>query len=93
MVYGEGIQNYMNDAPVDVGIQNNFSNPRTPVVGEALPVLGIVAFLDLNWSDEWTSTVGYSMVDIDNSDGAGGRRLQEGPVRARQHPVLPGART
>ena len=24
-VYGEGIQNYMNDAPVDVGIQNNFS--------------------------------------------------------------------
>ena len=23
-VYGEGIQNYMNDAPVDVGIENNF---------------------------------------------------------------------
>ena len=30
VVYGEGIQNYMNDAPVDVGIQNHFSNPRTP---------------------------------------------------------------
>lgn len=68
VVYGEGIQNYMNDAPVDVGIQNNFSNPRTPVVGKALPILGIVAFLDLNWSAKWTSTVGYSMVDIDNSD-------------------------
>jgi hypothetical protein len=54
---------------VDVGIRNNFSNPVTPILGEALPILGIVAFLDLNWSDKWTSTVGYSLVDIDNSDG------------------------
>ena len=47
VVYGEGIQNYMNDAPVDVGIQNNFSNPRTPVVGKALPMLGISALICL----------------------------------------------
>ena len=69
VVYGEGIQNYMNDAPVDVGIERNLSNPRTPIVGKALPLLGIVAFLDLNWNAKWTSTVGYSMIDIDNSDG------------------------
>jgi hypothetical protein len=42
---------------------------RTPITGEALPILGIVAFLDLNWNKKWTSTVGYSLVDIDNSDG------------------------
>ncbi len=69
VVYGEGIQNYMNDAPVDVGIENNFSNPVTPVVGKALPLLGLVAFLDLNWNAKWTSTVGFSYLDIDNSDG------------------------
>jgi hypothetical protein len=69
VVYGEGIQNYMNDAPVDIGIQNNFQDPRTPIVGKALPMLGIVAFLDLNWNAKFTSTVGYSMLDIDNSDG------------------------
>ncbi len=69
VAFGEGVQNYWNDAPVDVGIRNNFQDPRTPVVGEALPILGIVAFLDLNWSDKWTSTVGYSLVDIDNTDG------------------------
>jgi hypothetical protein len=63
------VQNYWNDAPVDIGIQNNLSNPRTPVVGKALPILGIVAFLDLNWNERFTSTVGYSLVDIDNSDG------------------------
>jgi hypothetical protein len=69
VAFGEGVQNYWNDAPIDVGIKNNFQDPRTPILGEALPILGIVAFLDLNWSEKWTSTVGYSLVDIDNTDG------------------------
>jgi hypothetical protein len=69
VVYGEGIQNYMNDAPVDVGIKNNFSNPVTPILGRALPILGIVAFYDRTWNDKWTSSIGYSLVDIKNSDG------------------------
>ena len=34
VVFGEGIQNYMNDAPVDVGIANNFGNPRTADRGQ-----------------------------------------------------------
>ena len=68
-VYGEGVQNYMNDAPTDVGIVNNFSDPQRPILGKALPLLGLVAFLDLNWSERWTSTVGYSRLDIDNTDG------------------------
>jgi hypothetical protein len=78
VVYGEGIQNYMNDAPVDVGIQNNFQNPRTPILGKALPMLGISAFLDLNWNTKWTSTVGYSMLDIDNSDAQAASAFKKG---------------
>ena len=69
VVYGDGIQNYMNDAPVDVGIQTQPGNLRTPLTGKALPILGIVAFIDLNWDAKWTSSAGYSMVNIDNSDG------------------------
>jgi hypothetical protein len=68
VVYGKGIENYMNDAPVDIGIVNNLSNPVTPILGKALPVLGIVAFLDHTWTDKFSSTIGYSRVDIDNSD-------------------------
>ncbi len=68
-VYGSGVENYMNDAPADVGVQNNFSNTRTPIVGKALPALGLTAFLDLNWSKKFTSTIGYSRVDIDTTDG------------------------
>ena len=68
-VYGEGVQNYMNDAPIDIGIKNNFSDPRKPVVGKALPVLGLVAFLDHNWNKQFSTSIGYSYLDIDNTDG------------------------
>jgi hypothetical protein len=68
VVYGEGIENYLNDAPVDVGIVNNFGNPRKPVKGKALPVVGIVSFLDHNWSKRFSTAIGYSLEDIDNSD-------------------------
>jgi hypothetical protein len=68
VVYGDGIENYMNDAPVDVGIKNNFGNPVTPVKGVALPVLGVVSFLDHDWSDRFSSALGYSMLNIQNSN-------------------------
>ncbi len=68
VVYGKGIQNYMNDAPVDIGIKNNLGNPVTPIKGVALPLVGVVAFLDHNWNDKLSSAIGYSMLDIQNSD-------------------------
>jgi hypothetical protein len=67
-VFGEGIQNYMNDAPVDIGIVNNLSDPVRPILGEPLPIIGVVAFLDHTWSEEFSSTIGYSLTDIDNTD-------------------------
>jgi cell division protein FtsB len=67
-VYGSGIENYMDDAPVDVGIQNNPPNSRVPIKGVALPVLGVVSFLDHTWNKHFTSSVGYSLVDIQNSN-------------------------
>ena len=67
-LYGEGVQNYMNDAPVDVGIENNPGNAVSPVKGVALPILGISAFLDHNWNEKFSTAIGYSMIDITNSD-------------------------
>jgi hypothetical protein len=78
VVYGEGIQNYMNDAPADVGIVPNPGNAVQPILGEALPLLGVVAFIDLNWSAKWTSTVGYSFLDIDNSAGQAPNAFKKG---------------
>jgi hypothetical protein len=78
VVYGHGIENYMNDAPADVGVQNNFSNPNKPIKGVALPVLGIVAFVDHNWSERFSSSIGYSMVNIENSSGMNGFDYHQG---------------
>jgi hypothetical protein len=67
-LYGEGVENYMNDAPVDVGIKNTPSNPTSPIEGVALPVKGAVAFVDINWSSKFSSALGWSAIKIDNSD-------------------------
>ena len=76
--FGEGIQNYMNDAPVDVGVKRNPGNTVTPFLGTALPVQGIVAFYDHTWNDQFTSSAGYSRLDIDNSDGQAPNAFKDG---------------
>ena len=78
LVYGHGIQNYMNDAPIDIGVQNNFSNPITPIKGVPLPILGAVAFVDHNWSPKFSSTIGGSMVNIWNSDAESASDYHQG---------------
>ena len=74
-VYGHGIENYMNDAPFDIGLASNpvvtphsQQTSSVPFRGVALPVTGVVAFLDHSWNEHFTSTGGYSLVNISNSD-------------------------
>lgn len=66
-LYGEAIENYMNDSTADVGPKS--ADPAAPIDGEALPVLGLVGFVDMEWTKQFTSTAGWSMIWIDNSDG------------------------
>lgn len=65
VVYGHGIENYMNDAPVDVAPRLT-RNIHKPIAGDSLPVLGLVAFYDRYWSEKWSTSVGWSMVNINN---------------------------
>ena len=84
VVYGEGIQNYMNDATEDVGATGDAD------VGEALPLLGVVAFYDRTWNDRFTSSIGYSMTDTDNSAAQAAdafRRGQYALLNLLYHPV------
>jgi hypothetical protein len=77
VVYGEGIQNYMNDAPADVGVEITGPGPGD-FEGVALPLLGLVAFYDINWSDAMSTSIGYSSIDIDNSNGQSADAFQKG---------------
>ncbi len=65
VLYGAGVQNYMNDAPVDVAIKGTGEDAK----GVALPLFGAVAFLEHNWSEKFATAIGYSMLNIDNTDG------------------------
>jgi hypothetical protein len=71
LVFGQGIQNYMNDADVDVGIETNLAagDPRRPIVGKALPMWAFSAYLDHNWNKRFSSSFGYSFMNVDNSNG------------------------
>jgi hypothetical protein len=73
VVYGEGIENYMNDATADISVEST-----TPLEGTALPILGVVAFYDHWWNDQWSTAAGYSLVDIDNSSGQSDTAFRRG---------------
>lgn len=90
--YGKGIQNYMNDAPVDIGVRTRaVVNPGDrPIDGVALPVFGMSTFLDHTWNEKFTSSFGYSMVNIENSNGQAAdayRRGQYGIANLLYYPV------
>jgi len=66
IVYGEGIENYMQDAPNDIGTVVT-GVPSKPIEGKALPVTGITAWIDHNWNPTWWTSLGYSSVSIENT--------------------------
>ena len=65
VVYGEGIANYMNDGGTDMaGDLDSNGDPEAT----ALPLLGVSLYWDHWWSDRFSSSFGYSMDKVDNSD-------------------------
>lgn len=60
---GAGIQNYMNDAEADVGIERQYDNPIAPIKGVAIPMIGVVSYFDIYWSQKFSTSFGYSMVN------------------------------
>jgi hypothetical protein len=78
LVYGAGIENYMNEGPADVGAETNPGDPRKPLKGKALPLLGFVAMLDHVWNERWGSTIGYSHVNITPSNAQTGDAFKLG---------------
>jgi outer membrane DcaP-like protein len=78
VMYGEGVENYMNDAPADIGVETNPGSATRPLVGKPLPVFGVVGFYDFNWNERFSSAFGYSLVKIDNKDGAAASAFKTG---------------
>jgi len=67
-VFGEGIQNYMNDATTDIGVMENPGNATRPIEGYALPLMAGSLFVDHYWNAKMSSTIGGSITEIDLSE-------------------------
>src|SRR5437764_4167232 len=71
-VYGRGIASYMNDGGMDLGPNVSVEvgeDARLVLIpsAEAVKLFGMTAYVDLNWSKRWTSSIGYSFDTVDNT--------------------------
>ena len=46
--------------------------------GVPVPMWSTASFLDLNWSEKFTSTVGYSILEMDNTDAQANSAFERG---------------
>ncbi len=86
VMHGEGVENYMNDAGADLGLEID----GTDIQGKLIPVTGTVLFYDLYWSNRWSSTIGFSTVDKENTNGETADSFEKGRyalVNLQFHPT------
>jgi hypothetical protein len=89
-VYGKGIENYIADVTPDIGLKSQQGNLTQPFQGTALPAFGFLTFAEIKWNKTLESSIGYSMLKIDNSDlqsAAAFKRGQYGLVNLRYQPL------
>lgn len=79
LVYGRGIATYMNDGGMDLAPAAELG-PVPPIIpvppdflgtlleAEAVKLLGISAYVDLQWSKKLSSALGYSFTRVDNTN-------------------------
>jgi hypothetical protein len=77
LVYGEGIGNYMNDGGLDIAPD---SADILRAGAETVPILGISTYYDHFWNDQWSTSVGWSMIDLDTSDGQAQTEFKRGQI-------------
>jgi hypothetical protein len=66
--YGEGYENYTADPSPDVALESNPGDPLTPAKGKALPAWGFFSFAEVEWTAKLKSSMGYSMLTINNAN-------------------------
>lgn len=76
-VYGEGYGNYLNDGGVDIAPS---SADLTTTQAQTVPILGVVAYYDHYWNKHWSTSVGYSVTDIDTLAGQADSEFQKGEI-------------
>jgi hypothetical protein len=77
VAYGEGIGNYMNDGGIDIAPD---SADLSKANAETVPLWGLSVYYDHYWSDKWSTSLGWSMTDLDTTDGQGPDEFKKGQI-------------
>ncbi len=75
VVWGAGIASYMNDGGMDLAPNGSTS---TAISAKAVPLIGVSAYYDLWWSQKFSSSFGYSMTQVDNTNFQTGTAYHNG---------------
>jgi hypothetical protein len=71
VAHGNGIASYINDGGTDLA-PNAYFNPAAPntpaLSAEAVPLTGALAYYDHYWNAKFSSSIGYSFVQVDNTN-------------------------
>ncbi|HEX5649722.1 MAG TPA: DcaP family trimeric outer membrane transporter [Steroidobacteraceae bacterium] len=80
VVYGEGIASYMNDGGMDLApnVTLDDGDVITDVEAEAVPLTGVLAYYDHYWNDRWSTSIGYSYTEVDNTNFQGDGTFNKG---------------
>lgn len=79
VVYGEGIASYLSDGGTDLAPRVLTSAGVPPQIRPAaLPILGIMAYLEHHWDNHWKTSGGYSMTQVDNTNLQSGSAYHRG---------------
>jgi len=70
VVHGNGIATYMNDGGMDIAPNAAYDplSPTPTLTAEAVPLTGISAYFDHYWNPTWSSSIGYSQVQVSNTN-------------------------
>lgn len=75
VVYGEGIASYMNDGGMDLAPRADpavtppiVGVPPPGLRGDVVPLLGVMIYFDHYWNNQFSSSIGYSLVQVDNTN-------------------------
>lgn len=90
-VYGEGIASYFNDGGTDLAPELNTGS----LLVEAQPaeIYGVMAYFEQNWNDQFSSAIGVSRTNLENTNLQAGDAFHRGDYASvnllyKPHPSL-----
>jgi len=76
VVRGDGIASYITDGGMDIA--PNVGPTAASLSSKAVPLTGALAYYEHHWNSTWSSSIGYSFTNVDNTNFQSATTYHEG---------------